>query len=60
MRYRGRKGITLLEVLVSIFIMGIGMLGLLTLFLWMKRWGIQAGTPVPSTQLAPAGALLTN
>ena len=33
MRYRGRKGITLLEVLVSIFSMGIGMLGLLTLFL---------------------------
>jgi prepilin-type N-terminal cleavage/methylation domain-containing protein len=32
MRYRGRKGITLLEVLVSIFIMGIGMLALLTLF----------------------------
>jgi asparagine synthase (glutamine-hydrolysing) len=34
--------------------------GLLTLFLWMKRWGIQAGTSVPSTQLAPADALLTN
>jgi asparagine synthase (glutamine-hydrolysing) len=34
--------------------------GLLTLFLWMKRWGIQAGTAVPSTQLAPADALLMN
>jgi asparagine synthase (glutamine-hydrolysing) len=34
--------------------------GLLTLFLWMERWGIQAGTSVPSIQLAPAGALLTN
>ena len=34
--------------------------GLLTLFLWMQRWGIQAGTPVPSTQLAQAGAVLTN
>ena len=34
--------------------------GLLTLFLWMKRWGIQAGAAVPSTQLAPADALLTN
>ena len=34
--------------------------GLLTLFLWMKRWGIQAGTPVPSTRQAPAGVLLTN
>jgi asparagine synthase (glutamine-hydrolysing) len=34
--------------------------GLLTLFLWMKRWGIQAGTSVPSTQLAPADAILTN
>jgi asparagine synthase (glutamine-hydrolysing) len=34
--------------------------GLLTLFLWMKRWGIQAGSPAPSTQLAPVAALLTN
>jgi asparagine synthase (glutamine-hydrolysing) len=34
--------------------------GLLTLFLWMKRWGIQAGTPATSTQMAPAAAVLTN
>jgi asparagine synthase (glutamine-hydrolysing) len=38
--------------------------GLLTLFLWMKRWGIQTGTEVPAAQptaqLVPAGALLTN
>jgi asparagine synthase (glutamine-hydrolysing) len=34
--------------------------GLLTLFLWMERWGIQAGTSAPSIQLAPAGALMTN
>ncbi len=34
--------------------------GLLTLFLWMKRWGIQAGPAVPSIQLAPAGVLLTS
>jgi prepilin-type N-terminal cleavage/methylation domain-containing protein len=32
MRYRGRRGFTLLEVLVSIFIMGVGLLALLTLF----------------------------
>lgn len=34
--------------------------GLLTLFLWMKRWGIQAGTSVPPSQLTPASALLTS
>jgi asparagine synthase (glutamine-hydrolysing) len=34
--------------------------GLLTLFLWMKKWGIQAGTSGPVTQMAPVGALLTS
>jgi len=34
--------------------------GLLTLFLWMRRWGIQAATQAPSSQMAPADALLTN
>jgi len=34
--------------------------GLLTLFLWMKRWGIQAGAAVPATQMSPVGALLTS
>jgi asparagine synthase (glutamine-hydrolysing) len=34
--------------------------GLLTLFLWMKKWGIQAGTSGQVTQMAPVGALLTN
>src|SRR5262249_411838 len=34
--------------------------GLLTLFLWMKRWGIQAGTPATTSQPAPVAALLTN
>jgi asparagine synthase (glutamine-hydrolysing) len=33
--------------------------GLLTLFLWMKRWGIEAGIPAISSQLAPADAVLT-
>ena len=33
--------------------------GLLTLFLWMKKWGIQAGTPAPMSQPARA-AVLTN
>jgi len=34
--------------------------GLLTLFLWMKRWGIQTGTEGPEAQLVPASALSTN
>jgi len=35
--------------------------GLLTLFLWMKRWGIQAGTPTPSSRPAQAAtAVLAN
>jgi asparagine synthase (glutamine-hydrolysing) len=35
--------------------------GLLTLFLWMKRWGIQAAAPAPSSQTVPAAtAVLTN
>jgi asparagine synthase (glutamine-hydrolysing) len=35
--------------------------GLLTLFLWMKKWGIQAGTPAPASQLSQAAtAVLTN
>jgi asparagine synthase (glutamine-hydrolysing) len=34
--------------------------GLLTLFLWMKRWGIQAGTSVPPDQVTAANALLTS
>ena len=34
--------------------------GLLTLFLWMRRWGIEAAIPAPSSQMAPADALLTN
>jgi asparagine synthase (glutamine-hydrolysing) len=34
--------------------------GLLTLFLWMKRWGIQVGTPVRAPRLASAEAILTN
>ena len=34
--------------------------GLLTLFLWMKRWGIQAGAAAPSSQQAHAvSAVLT-
>ena len=33
--------------------------GLLTLFLWMKRWGIQAGAPAQSSHPARA-AVLTN
>jgi asparagine synthase (glutamine-hydrolysing) len=34
--------------------------GLLTLFLWMKRWGIQAGTAAPADRRVRADALLTN
>ena len=34
--------------------------GLLTLFLWMRRWGIETAIPAPSSQMAPADALLTN
>jgi asparagine synthase (glutamine-hydrolysing) len=34
--------------------------GLLTLFLWMNRWGMQAGTSVPAVRRAPAGVLLAN
>ena len=34
--------------------------GLLTLFLWMKRWGIQVGTPVPASRLAPVHAIYTS
>jgi asparagine synthase (glutamine-hydrolysing) len=34
--------------------------GLLTLFLWMKKWGIQAGVPARASQPAPAAAVLTN
>jgi asparagine synthase (glutamine-hydrolysing) len=34
--------------------------GLLTLFLWMKRWGIQTGATVPEVQHASTGVLLTN
>jgi len=33
--------------------------GLLTLFLWMKRWGIEAGVPATSDQTVSPSALLT-
>jgi asparagine synthase (glutamine-hydrolysing) len=32
--------------------------GLLTLFLWMKRWGIEAGAPALPRELAPSTAVL--
>jgi asparagine synthase (glutamine-hydrolysing) len=34
--------------------------GLLTLFLWMKRWGIEAGTPARQTRLNAGAAVLTS
>jgi asparagine synthase (glutamine-hydrolysing) len=34
--------------------------GLLTLFLWMKRWGIEVSPPAEPGNSVPAGALATN
>lgn len=57
---KGRKGLTLLEVLITIFVMGIGMLSVLTLFpLAARKIGMSIDMDRATQMAANAGAFLS-